>query len=221
MSATRMFCAVLALLLVCGFAKPAVSYGPAHQPAVVPQGRGEVRARQPLVPELAPLAPLVGFCWRGNLSEAGGKARQPAQDIYDVHCFNSRMDGNIVSDRHTIMEAGANEGAVFCGETIFHAEPAAGRHAAAIAMRYYNINGLVQDGLISLDGARALRFPEEVFVGDDGREQQFRSVLRLIDATSYDLETWQRIGGVWRRMSDIRYRREEGQAQPSQYEACA
>lgn len=125
-------------------------------------------------------APLAGHCWRGEFPH--GKAA-------DEHCFTWLYGGKHLRDVHVVR---IGDGTEYRGETIYSWDAKIRR----IVYRYWNSDGGYSDGdIVEADGE--LLSPEERYTSKDGREQVFRSRLRIIDAKTYEARTDSLRDGAW------------------------
>ena len=141
-----------------------------------------------LAAELQPLAFLVGSCWR---------AAFPNSTRTDTHCYTAMLGGRYVRDRHVV--AGAPE--PYSGETVYRWDWTARR----IRYDYYASDGGYSWGMAQ-PTATGLIFPEEAYVGADGRPMILRNVL-IRDGDGYSGTSAMREGGNWREMWTMRFTR--------------
>ena len=117
-------------------------------------------AAPPLIPALAPMAPLVGHCWAADLP--GGQR--------DVHCFEAMFEGRFVRDRHEVSGGGVQH----LGETVYGVE------AGKVAYTYWSSDGETMRGTMRGDGPR-LDFGESPVRGPAGAETRLRTEWLLAD----------------------------------------
>jgi len=99
-----------------------------------------------LDPRLAPLAPLVGKTWRGELSPPGA-----AKKVVDVQRFEAALNGQAVRSLHSI-----NDGE-YGGETLFVWDD----EKKAIVYTYFTTAGFYTTGSLA-QGDGVLQFHEHV-----------------------------------------------------------
>lgn len=141
-----------------------------------------------LVPELQPLAFLVGSCWRASFP--GGQAT-------DTHCYTAMLGGRYIRDVHVV--AG---GPPYGGETVYRWDP----QTRAIRYDYYASDGGHSSGT-AVPTAAGIDFPDDHYVGPDGAAMTLRTVqtggadgyMRVSSARQPD--------GSWREMFTLRFTR--------------
>jgi len=148
----------------------------------------QTAAATALTAELQPLAFLVGSCWRATF---------PNSTQTDTHCYTAMPGGRHVRDRHVVEGAPAP----YSGETIYRWDPTAGR----IRYDYYASDGGYSAGFAEPTPS-GFNFPEENYVGADGREMTLRNVL-VRDADGYSGTSSARDGETWREMWTMRFTR--------------
>ncbi|MEA3013594.1 MAG: hypothetical protein QOD42_2139 [Sphingomonadales bacterium] len=141
-----------------------------------------------LAPELAPLAFLVGSCWRATF---------PNATRTDTHCYTAMLGGRYVRDLHVVEGAPAP----YSGETIYRWDPAARR----IRYDYYASDGGYSGGYTD-PTPTGIDFPEETYVGPDGQPMPLRNVLTR-QGEGYGMSSSARQGGTWREMWTMRFTR--------------
>ena len=142
-----------------------------------------------LAPELAPLAFLVGSCWRATF---------PGTTQTDTHCYTPIHNGRQVRDVHVVEGAPSP----YAGETIFRWDPVARR----IRYDYYASDGGYSDGTAEAT-ATGLSFPEENYVGANGHAMILRNSAIREGAESYTASSQMRQGETWREMWTMRFTR--------------
>ena len=142
-----------------------------------------------LSPDLAPLAFVVGSCWRGTFPDG----RQT-----DTHCFAPIYGGAFVRDRHVV------EGAPqpYSGETLYRWDA----ESRIIRYDYYASDGSHSDGAV-LPAANGLGFPEETHRSPDGAEMLIRSSWTRDGADAYVVLAETMRGEVWHPMWEMRMAR--------------
>ena len=141
-----------------------------------------------LSPELQPLAFLVGSCWRATF---------PNSTQTDTHCYTAMLGGRYIRDLHVVEGAPAP----YSGETIYRWDPAARR----IRYDYYASDGGYSGGTAEPNAA-GLDFPEEAYVGADGRRLTLRNRL-VREGEGYTGTSSMRQGETWREMWTMRFTR--------------
>jgi hypothetical protein len=147
-----------------------------------------------LVPELQPLAFMVGSCWRASF---------PNSTNTDTHCYTAMLGGRYVRDVHVV--AG---GPPYSGETIYRWDPQARR----IRYDYYASDGGHSSGS-GTPTAAGVDFPDDQYVGPDGMAMTLRTV-QTGDGSGYTrVSSMQQPDGSWREMFTLRFTR-SGPATP-------
>jgi hypothetical protein len=142
-----------------------------------------------LAAELQPLGFLVGSCWR---------AAFPDGQATDTHCYTAMLGGRYVRDVH-VVEGGP---ARYSGEAVYRWDPQARR----ILYAYYASDGGYSAGS-AVPTATGIDFPEETYVGADGRTMTLRTV-QTGSGESYARTTSARqADGSWREMWTMRFTR--------------
>lgn len=120
-----------------------------------------------LAPELQPLAPLIGHCWRATF---------PGTQHTDTHCWSVMPGGRQVRDRHVVRGAPSP----YAGESIYRWDPEARR----IRYEYYASDGGYSSGHVETvpDG---LSFPEEAYVSPSGQRMTLRSSMTWESPASF------------------------------------
>ena len=114
--------------------------------------------------ELAPLAFLIGHCWRGTF----------ANGAVDTHCFEPVYGGQHVRDRHKVEGAGR----VYQGETLYS------WNGSRIDYTYWNSSGGVSRGSVA-PRQGVLGFGDEVYLGPDGKETTVSTRWERVGGTAY------------------------------------
>lgn len=117
----------------------------------------------------------------------------------DTHCFGWVYGGRHLRDRHVVR---SDEGSEYRGEAIYSWNAKRER----IVYRYWNSDGGYSDGEI-VEADRWLISPEERYTGKDGREQLFRSAMRIRDGESYEARTEKLQDGEWREAWTVVFQR--------------
>lgn len=138
---------------------------------------------------LQPLAFLVGSCWRASFPDGAAT---------DTHCYTAMLGGRSVRDVHVVTGGPA----AYSGEAIYRWDPQARR----IRYDYYASDGGYSAGTAVPDAA-GIDFPEENYVGGDGRAMVMRTV-QTGGADGYSRTTSARQpDGSWREMFTMRFTR--------------
>jgi hypothetical protein len=116
-----------------------------------------------LDPRLAPLAPLVGKTWRGEMSAPGA-----ARKVVDVQRFEAALNGRVVRSLHSI-----NDGE-YGGETLFVWDD----DKKAIVYTYFTTAGFYTTGSLE-QGKGVLQFHEHVR-GTAAGVREVRATSRLL-----------------------------------------
>ncbi len=143
----------------------------------------QVQPSSNLRQEFAPIAFLVGHCWRGDLPDGRGE---------DVHCFESVYGGQHVRDRHEVR----GPRGLYSGETLYSWDGSAG----TVTYTYWNSTGGVSRGTMRPEAGR-LSFGDEHYRGADGRQLTISTYWQAIGEESYEAVS---TGEATRR---VRYRR--------------
>lgn len=118
--------------------------------------------------DLAPLKPLVGACWRAELTSTAS----------DTHCFEPMYGGAHVRDRHEVREGGK---VVYAGETIYSVD------GSDVVFTYVNSLGGVGQGKLHVQGS-VLSFAGSMRASPDQSQlQPMDSEWHLIDASRYEV----------------------------------
>lgn len=142
-----------------------------------------------LIPELQPLAFLVGGCWRATF---------PGTTQTDTHCYAAIHGGRHIRNRHVV------EGAPtpYAGETIYRWDPEARR----IRYDYYASDGGYSGG-VAEPTTTGLSFPDEAYVGADGQRLTLRAAMTRESPTAFSGRSEMRQGESWREMWQMRFER--------------
>ena len=141
-----------------------------------------------LAAELAPLAFLVGSCWRATF---------PNTTRTDTHCYTAMLGGRYVRDLHVVEGAPAP----YSGETIYRWDPAARR----VRYDYYASDGGYSGGQ-AVPTPAGIDFPAENYVGPGGQPMTLRNVLTRV-GNGYSATSSARRGETWREMWTMRFTR--------------
>lgn len=142
-----------------------------------------------LAAELQPLSFLIGSCWQTNSSIDGS---------LDTHCYTLMLGGRYVRDVHVV----DGPGPPYSGETIYRWDPRAHR----IRFDYYASDGGASWGFVD-PTPTGLNFPEDRYVGGDGRPMKMRTV-QTHQGDSYTNSSFGRWPGQrWRRLWTTRFTR--------------
>ena len=128
---------------------------------------------------LQPLEFLVGHCWQGAFPD--GKS-------VDRHCFEPVYEGHFIRDRHVV----SGEQPVYSGETVYWMD----KGTQQIKYLYFASDGGVSTGTVEVQD-RTLRFPNEKYMGSDGKEQTLRTVWERKGEDGYVAVTEQEAAGKW------------------------
>lgn len=142
-----------------------------------------------LVPELQPLAFLVGSCWRASFP--GGQAT-------DTHCYTAMLGGRYIRDVHVV--AGGPPG--YGGESIYRWDP----QTRSIRYDYYASDGGHSSGSAVPTGA-GIDFPDDHYVGGDGAAMTLRTVQTGGAAGYTRVSSARQPDGSWREMFSLRFTR--------------
>lgn len=146
-------------------------------------------AAPPLVAELAPLAFLVGSCWRATF---------PGTTHTDTHCYTAMLGGRYVRDLHVVEGAPSP----YSGETIYRWDAAARR----IRYDYYASDGGTSSGTAEPNAA-GLDFPEENYVSAAGERMTLRNAWSRDGDSAFNGVSSMRHGTEWREMWRMRFTR--------------
>lgn len=146
---------------------------------------------QQLAPELAPVARLVGHCWRATFPGA--------TDQTDTHCYTAMFDGRMIRDRHIV----AGAGSPYWGETIYHWDAEARR----IRYEYYASDGGYSAGTAEPAADGGLSFPDQAYLSPAGQRLTLRYRLEWASADAYTGTSEMRRGEVWSQAWSMRFAR--------------
>lgn len=146
----------------------------------------------PATPQLAPWAALAGSCYAATFPD--GKAR-------DEHCWTWVYGGAHLRDVHEVRAVPGDEPTYF-GEALYSWDA----KRQVVVYRYLNSQGGVSDGTMEPRGD-AFYSPEERYTGKDGREQVFRTRVRILGAEGYETRTETLKDGVWTEAWRMEFRR--------------
>jgi hypothetical protein len=160
----------------------------------------QARAADPatLDPHFAPLAYLVGHCWRAPFAD--GKQR-------DLQCFEALYGGKLVGNSHMVQGSDP----LYEGQTIFSWDDANKR----IRFHYFTSAGAVSEGyfLAATDGNMTL--PER-HVGKDGAVIELENLYRRDGEHAYRVTTRQKTASGWNEVMSLRYVRTDMETSPQQ-----
>ena len=128
----------------------------------------------------APLAFLVGHCWKGTF---------PDGKVTDEHCFSWIYGGKFVRDEH-VVHKGAGQPDGF-GESIYMWDSPTGQ----LQYLYIESAGGFSRGSVSSED-NALVFPAATYT-ENGQVQTYRSRWRRVGGDAYDVVTEFRDGDRW------------------------
>jgi copper(I)-binding protein len=136
---------------------------------------------------VAAFAPLLGKCWSGAFP--GGKAR-------DTHCFRAVEGGKFIEDRHIV----SGSPGPYSGITYYRWDAA----DKVIRYHYYASDGGYSEGR-AIQVAGGFDFPDESYVGPDGRKMAIRNRLRFDAAGGYHAVSEMRRGKVWKPLFSMNF----------------
>ncbi len=143
-----------------------------------------------LDPRLAPLAPLVGKTWRGELSPPGA-----AKPVVDVSRFELALGGRAVRSLHSI-----NDGE-YGGETLF----AWDGEKKAIVYTYFTTGGFYTTGTVQpTTEAGVLQFHEFV-KGTAAGPREVKSTSRILPDGRLHVKSQHLKDGQWVDGHEVRY----------------
>lgn len=142
---------------------------------------------------LAPLAFLAGHCWTSPFPD--GKST-------DTHCFEWVHGGQQLRDQHVVR--GSDGKAQYQGETLYLWDAGSSR----IIYRYVDATGGHSDGYVDTSESR-LRFPEDRYVGPDGKGFWFVTEWRRVDPSTYEAKTQQKVGDSLKDVFSFRFVRND------------
>lgn len=119
--------------------------------------------------DLSPFNPLVGACWRADLSAT----------VNDTHCFETLYGAAHVLDRHEVRDNGKT---IYAGETIYSAD------GSQLVFTYVNSLGGVGHGTAHAEKSR-LRFVGHMRGSPADAEQPLNSEWRLVDPDHYQVRS--------------------------------
>jgi hypothetical protein len=132
-------------------------------------------------PEFQAMSFLAGQCWEGAFPGAGAT---------DRHCFTWVYGGKFLRDRHVLHQGADQPDAE--GETIYLWD----FKAHQLQYLYIESDGGYLRGTVASEGS-TLKFPESIYVDDDGTEQKMRSQWKRSGEDAYDVLTEFRKGEAW------------------------
>lgn len=118
---------------------------------------------------LSPFKPLLGACWRGNLSPT----------MSDTHCFEPVYGGVHVRDRHEVREGGK---VIYAGETIYTAD------GPDLVFTYFNSMGGIGRGKAG-SADNMLGFTGTMRPSPGDPEQPIDAEWRILDANRYEVRS--------------------------------
>jgi hypothetical protein len=151
-----------------------------------------------LDPRFAPLAYLVGHCWRALFPD--GKLR-------DLQCFSSMYGGKLVGNTHMVQGSEP----LYQGQTIYSWDDAHQR----IRFHYFTSTGAVSEGHFVPGADGAITIPER-HVGKDGAVTELENTYRRDGEHAYRAVTRQKTAGGWKDVMNLRYVRTDMEASPEQ-----
>ena len=131
-----------------------------------------------LPPHFAPLAFLVGGCWRGTFAD--GKTT-------DFRCVEPVFGGKFLRERHVVGRPGRDD---YHGEALYHWDA----KDQKIRYTYWNSSGGVSTGTMEVEGTHRV-FPAESYKGPDGRMREFRTSWHVISDAAWVMVTEERRPG--------------------------
>ena len=161
------------------------------------------RAAEPgaLDPHFAPLAHLVGHCWRAPFAD--GKQR-------DLQCFESMYGGKLVGNSHMVQGSDP----LYEGQTVFSWDEANQR----IRFHYFTSTGAVSEGHFVTGTDGAMTIPER-HVGKDGAVIELENRYQRDGEHAYRVVTRQKAPGGWQEVMNLRYVRTDMESSPQQQAA--
>lgn len=133
-------------------------------------------------------APLLGQCWTGEFP--GGTAR-------DTHCYRLVEGGRYIEDRHVV--TGIPE--PYAGVSLYRWDAA----EKTIRYHYFASDGGYSEGL-AIPVSGGIDFPQENYVGADGKPLTMRSKLRFDPVGGYHGENEKREGETWTLAAKVSYK---------------
>lgn len=152
------------------------------------------RAADPgmLDPHFAPLAHLVGHCWRASFPD--GKR--------DLQCFESLYGGKLVGNSHMVQGSDP----LYEGQTIFSWDEANKR----IRFHYFTSEGAVSEGYFVADADGTMTILER-HVGKDGTVTELANDYLADGDRAYRVVTRRKTADGWKPMMDLRYVRTDAE----------
>lgn len=141
----------------------------------------------------APIAPLVGHCWRAPMDPPG---------MHDLQCFEWMFERKFVRNTHVV----TNPKPIYSGETIYRHDP----DAKQIGFHYFTSTGALSQGHLHPTGNGYL-IPE-THVGADGKRTELRSRFEILDATHFRVRTEVLEGEAWGIRGERLYTRTDADA---------
>lgn len=140
----------------------------------------------------APLAHLVGHCWRASFPD--GKR--------DLQCYEALYGGKLVGNSHMVQGSDP----LYQGQTLFSWDEANQR----IRFHYFTSTGAVSEGHFVVGADGAMTIPER-HVGKDGSITELESTYRRDGDRAYRVVTRQKTADGWKPMMDLRYVRTDAE----------
>jgi hypothetical protein len=141
-----------------------------------------------LDPRLAPLQPLVGRTWRGELSPPGA-----AKPVVDVHRFELVLNGRAVRSLHSI-----NDGE-YGGETLFVWDD----EKKSVVYTYFTTAGFYTTGTLQPEGG-ALQF-HEIVRGTTSGVREVKSTSRVLPDGRLHVKSRHLKDGQWLDGHEVHY----------------
>ena len=151
-----------------------------------------------LDPHFAPLAHLVGHCWRAAFPD--GKQR-------DLQCFESLYGGKLIGNSHMVQGSDP----LYEGQTVFSWDNTHQR----IRFHYFTSTGAVSEGYFVAGPDGGMTIPER-HVGKGGAAIELENLYRRDGEHAYRVTTRQKTADGWKEMMDLRYVRTDMEASPQQ-----
>jgi hypothetical protein len=153
---------------------------------------GTVAADDAFAP-FAPIAPLVGHCWRAPMDQPG---------MHDLQCFEWMFERKFVRNTHVV----TNPQPIYSGETIYRHDP----DAKQLGFHYFTSTGALSQG--HLHPTENGYLIPETHVGADGKRTELRSRFEILDATHFRVRTEILEGEAWGIRGERLYTRTDADA---------